>query len=233
MPVRGISNQPALIIAPHPDDETFGCGALISLKRQSGVSVRIIFLTSGEASLSQFGEDPVTVARARQLQALAACHRLGVEAADVRWLYLPDGNVPRCGQAGFDEAMKRLATEMNEFTVGEIFCPHPNDMHRDHEAAAELVGKAIQLAGKPWRLIYYPIWLWYQAGTGLGARLAVDGAWRLDGDTVKFEKMAAISEYLDAPKSSSGQPYCSKLPWAFLWNFRHTAEVFFENPRQD
>jgi LmbE family N-acetylglucosaminyl deacetylase len=233
MPFRSISDQPALVIAPHPDDETFGCGALISLKRTAGIPVRVIFLTSGEAALSRFDENPVTVARVRQVQALAACKHLGVESAGVRWLNLPDGKVPRFGQSGFDEAMHRLITELKEFSAGEIFCPHPQDMHTDHEAAAELAGKAAQLSGTSWRLIYYPVWLWYQASTGLGARLAVGGAWQLDDKTVRSKKAAAISEYLDAPKSSSGQPYCSKLPWAFLWNFRHTSEVFFESPRHD
>ncbi len=232
MPFRSISNQPALVIAPHPDDETFGCGALISLKRMAGIPVRVVFLTSGEASLSGFGGNPVTVARVRQVQALAACKHLGVESAGVRWLNLPDGKVPRFGQSGFDEAVNRLTTELKEFSAGEIFCPHPQDIHPDHVAAAELMREAVRLSGKPGRVSYYPVWMWY-AGAGLGARLAVDGAWRLDGKTAKLKKAVAISEYLDAPKSSSGQSYCGKLPWAFLWNFRHTSEVFFESPRHD
>jgi LmbE family N-acetylglucosaminyl deacetylase len=227
MPFHGISNQPALVIAPHPDDETFGCGALISLKRMAGIPVRVIFLTSGEAVGSGVNDRPEAVIRARQAQAIAACRHLGVDAADVRWLNLPDGKLPHTGHPGFDEALKRLSAELDDFPAGEIFCPHPQDVHADHVAAAELVREAVLLSRRPPRVIFYPIWMWYHASPGLGTRLAVDGAWRLDGKTVKLKKAAAISEYLDAPKSSSGLPYCGKLPWGFLWNFQHAAEVFF------
>jgi LmbE family N-acetylglucosaminyl deacetylase len=232
-PFRRISKQPALVIAPHPDDETFGCGALISLKRQAGIPVRVVFLTSGEAVGSGIDDKPETIIRARQAQAFAACRHLGVEAADVNWLDLPDGKLPRGGQPGFDEAVERLLAELKKFSVGEVFCPHPNDIHRDHEVAAELARKAVELSGMPWRLIYYPVWIWYHASSGLGRRLVTNGAWRLDGGLVKAKKAAAMAEYFEAPKAASGKPYCGKLPWGFLWNFRNASEVFFETHLRD
>jgi LmbE family N-acetylglucosaminyl deacetylase len=37
-----------VVLAPHPDDETLGCGGTIRLLRKSGKKVKVIFLTSGD-----------------------------------------------------------------------------------------------------------------------------------------------------------------------------------------
>lgn len=223
-----MSNHPALVIAPHPDDETFACGTLICLKRQAGIPVRVVLLTSGEAVGSGIQDKPETVIRVRKAQAIAACKCLGMGADDVHFLNLPDGKLPRNGHVGFDEALQLLLAELEAFPPGEVLCPHPNDGHPDHEAAAELTARVIHLSRKPSRLIYYPVWLWYGASFGLGARAALDGGWRLDGRSAGQKKASAIAEYSDAPKASSGNPFCGRLPWGLLWNFQHASEIFFE-----
>ncbi len=228
IPHQKASGKPALIVAPHPDDETFSCGALISLKVLMGVPVRVVFLTNGEEVASAAGEEKKAVIKVRRTQAIAACRCLGVKPVDIRWLNLPDSKLPRSGQSGFDKAVNLLAAQVMEFSPGEIFCPHPEDRHSDHVAASELVREAIHFSRKPCNVIHYPIWMWYHASLGLSKRLIVDGAWRLDGKTVKARKKAAISAYLDGPKTLSGMPYCGKLPWSFLWNFQRRNEVFFD-----
>src|SRR5208283_2892446 len=126
-PFKPVSQVPALVIAPHPDDETFGCGALISLKRSMGVPVRVVVLTGGEAVAIHSGETAETVIHARKNQTLKACQHLGIAPTDVRWLDVPDGKLPQSGQPGFEAAVKRLAKEVEEFFPGEIYCPHPLD----------------------------------------------------------------------------------------------------------
>ena len=36
-----------------------------------------------------------------------------------------------------------------------------------------------------------------------------------------------MAAYLDASRTSRGHPYCGRLPWAFLQNFRRKYEIFF------
>lgn len=228
-PFKPVSQAPALVIAPHPDDETFGCGALISLKRSMGVPVRVIVLTGGEAVAIQSRETAETVIQARKQQTLAACQHLGVAPAEVRWLDLPDGKLPQFGQPGFEAAIKRLAKEVEDFFPGEIYCPHPLDYHPDHIAASAMAREILPILPKPCRVMHYGIWIWYHARTGLTHRLVIKHAWRLDGRSVKSKKMAAYAAYLNAPKSASGIPYCGHLPWGFLWNFRRTSELFFDD----
>src|SRR5690606_38092378 len=41
---------PLLVIAPHPDDETLGCGGVIALATCRNVRVHTVFVTDGGAS---------------------------------------------------------------------------------------------------------------------------------------------------------------------------------------
>lgn len=44
-----IENLTALILAPHPDDEVFGCGGIIHRLKKAGSRVYVLYLTVGEA----------------------------------------------------------------------------------------------------------------------------------------------------------------------------------------
>ncbi|HLL52387.1 MAG TPA: PIG-L family deacetylase, partial [Myxococcaceae bacterium] len=82
----------AMVFAPHPDDETLGCGGTILRKRRAGAEVRIAFLTDGAASHAHLV--PREALRAlREREALEAAGALGVEASRVCWLGFPDGEL--------------------------------------------------------------------------------------------------------------------------------------------
>lgn len=227
IPQRSITKAAALIVAPHPDDETFGCGGLIKSKCLAGVPVRVVLLTDGEAVGSGLGERPETVIGAREREVVNACRRLGMNADDIHWLHLPDGQLPYPQQSGFDSAVRVLLAEIEAFAPAEVFCPHLEDRHSDHIAAARLTHQALHLWSKPCALFYYPVWMWYHASSGLRKRLNTSGAWRLDISAVSSVKEHAIAAYLDAPKTPEGNPYCGRLPWSFLRNFSRKYEVFF------
>ena len=42
------SNRNILVLSPHPDDESIGCGGTIANHTAAGDQVTVIFLTSGE-----------------------------------------------------------------------------------------------------------------------------------------------------------------------------------------
>ncbi len=227
LPLRSITQATALVVAPHPDDETFGCGGLIKLKRNAGVTVRVILLTDGEAVGSGQGEEAEKVISARRREFVNACQELGLTAEALRWLHLPDGKLPQSGQPGFHEAAEALAAEIEDFNPGEIYCPHLLDVRPDHIAATQMTHEALRLGGLVCALVYYPVWMWYHASSGLRQRLDCHGAWRLDISRGLPAKKQAMAAYLDAPKTSAGNPYCGRLPWSFLRNFRRHHEVFF------
>src|ERR1700733_997679 len=68
-----------LVVAPHPDDESLGCGGLISLSAQAGSSVYIVFVTDGAAShRNSTAWSPARLTAHRELKASRARACLGL-----------------------------------------------------------------------------------------------------------------------------------------------------------
>ncbi|TJV82375.1 MAG: PIG-L family deacetylase, partial [Mesorhizobium sp.] len=80
----------AVIVAPHPDDETLGCGGVAAKKIASGAQVRFVFVTDGAASHRHLMH-PETLRATREAEAIEAVHRLGASSESVTFLRLPDG----------------------------------------------------------------------------------------------------------------------------------------------
>ena len=229
LPTREVSDERAIVVAPHPDDETFGAGGVIALKRARDVPVTVIFLTDGEASLSRFPEiAPEAVGRARRNQAVAAAGCLGLDSGDVIGLSLVDGRIPREGQPGFEEAVARLVGELERRAAREVYCPHPHDGLPDHEAAAALVLAAVDRLSSPLRIVFYVVWAWFNARGPLRDRLECGSGWRLDIRPVYAQKRAAIAQYLDGERAPGGHPYCGYLPRGVLRSAVASNEMFFD-----
>src|SRR5687767_3222241 len=69
-----------LVLAPHPDDETIGCGATILRRRAAGTAVRVVVATDGRLSHRSAEVTPDELARIRAAEFREACSRLGVPA---------------------------------------------------------------------------------------------------------------------------------------------------------
>jgi N-acetylglucosamine malate deacetylase 1 len=142
-----------LVVAPHPDDESIGCGGAICLHRQRGEAVHVVFLTSGER-----GIEGVAAEAARAIREAEAAEALGVLGVGARtFLRLPD-----LGLAG---ALGQGAGRLGEVLEGEcpevIYLPHPQEAHPDHQAALPLLRQALAplvRAGHAPELRTYEVW---------------------------------------------------------------------------
>lgn len=73
-----LSRSRILVIAPHPDDETYGCGGLIARARAHGGRVYVMVVSAGD--LQHYDEEHSTVAVSRRQKELAdSMSVLGVE----------------------------------------------------------------------------------------------------------------------------------------------------------
>ena len=79
----------ALAVVAHPDDESFGLGAVLSTFVEQGTAVSVLCFTRGEASTLQGVDGDLAEIRTRELT--AAGHELGV--TDVELLGYPDGDL--------------------------------------------------------------------------------------------------------------------------------------------
>ena len=141
----------ALIVAPHPDDETIGAFGLISLLVRRGTAVLVLVATDGCASHPHSRRwPPRRLARERQRETRRAMRTISVSAARIRFLDLPDGRLParRDAQARIARAIRQAAADL---VVG----PVANDDHADHRVVASAMQTA-RRAGA--RHLAYPVW---------------------------------------------------------------------------
>lgn len=146
----------ALIVAPHPDDETLGCGGTILRKRQAGAEVTVLFMTDGSTSHMHL-LPPQKLKKIRAQEAIAACKRLGVSEANVHFLEAPDGHL----HTKLDSALEKLTELYATYRPAEIFVPYANDPNPDHIASAQAVDLLLQQQEEPVVCYEYPIWVWY------------------------------------------------------------------------
>jgi LmbE family N-acetylglucosaminyl deacetylase len=133
-----------LVVIAHPDDESFGLGAVIDQLTAAGAAVHIVCFTHGGAStLNQTHTD---LHREREAELRRAAAELG--AAGVTLLDYPDGGlagIPVAELAGHvaDAAARVKANGMLAFDDTGV------TGHLDHRAATRAAVLAGQQAGRP------------------------------------------------------------------------------------
>jgi LmbE family N-acetylglucosaminyl deacetylase len=106
------ANERVWILAPHPDDESLGCGGLLAKCAAHNVPVKIVFLTGGDGTRTtqlalkfnpRFGGpyDLLSIARERQIEALSAARELGLADDALEFLGFPDGGMDEIWRRGF------------------------------------------------------------------------------------------------------------------------------------
>jgi LmbE family N-acetylglucosaminyl deacetylase len=152
--------QKILVVAPHPDDETLGCGGLISLLAQGGAAFHIIFVTDGSASHRNSGAWPAArLAAQREKEACRALACLGIANAPRLFLRLPDANMPRPGSPRWEYALATLSDVMQRFEPDLVLLPWRRDPHCDHRASWLLSQQALRNASIHPDILEYAIWL--------------------------------------------------------------------------
>ncbi|WP_338664154.1 PIG-L deacetylase family protein [Pararoseomonas sp. SCSIO 73927] len=143
-----------LVLAPHPDDESLGCGGLLAAMAAAGRPARVVVMSDGAGSHPNSRTHPGPVLRElRREEAIEATEELGVPPP--LFLDLPDGDVPVAGTR-FEEAV--LAVIAAAEGLGTIAATIGLDPHKDHEATWAIAKEAAGRAGL--RLLGYPVWSW-------------------------------------------------------------------------
>jgi LmbE family N-acetylglucosaminyl deacetylase len=153
---------PILIIAPHPDDETLGCGGLIMRERQAGRRVHLAFLTDGSQShRSHPLLTPTALAKLRHAEAIEAAACLGVPADELTFIDLPDGELPRLAPSEREQAVDALSALLCRLQPAVMLVAYRRDGSSEHEAAFPLVTAVLQQARLRPLLIEYLVWACY------------------------------------------------------------------------
>jgi LmbE family N-acetylglucosaminyl deacetylase len=201
---------PVVVIAPHPDDETFGAGGLISLCAHRGDRVIIICVTNGEAARPEMPG----LAAIRQAELCAAAGQLAGGLAAVEQLGMPDGQVARLGAELFRHLDSRIPGNAT------LIAPFEQDGHTDHDAIGRV---CIEFAAKRrLTLARYPIWAWHRlTPQALGRQTA---AQVMLNKRSQAAKAAAIDCYRSQTEDRAGGAI---VPPHVLAYFRRDYEVYF------
>ena len=158
IPIDGAAlGRAAIVFAPHPDDETLGCGGTILKKRAAGATVTTVFMTDGRRSHRHLMTED-ELAAIRSAEARAASRALGVQ--DSVLLGFPDTGLT----AAQAEAVPRVAAILAERQPDEVYVPYYREPPADHVATRDIVLVALRdaLRDSPRKVtVYeYPVWFW-------------------------------------------------------------------------
>lgn len=134
-----------LIFAPHPDDETWGCGGTIVKRISEGYEVIIVVITDGRHAFSKlFGihSDPTPdeLKEIRKKEVKRATKILGVREKNLIFLEFEDGYLEKYEK----EAGEKIIQILKKNSPEEVFFPYKKDAHPDHRATNRTVINAIR-----------------------------------------------------------------------------------------
>ena len=138
-------NERILIVAPHPDDETIGCGGILALY---GSQCDVLLLTDGRLGKpegSDYSEEQT--ANVRQAEFEAVMNYFHVRR--YHELRAPDGALA-------DNADAISGVDLREYDY--VFVPNRNERHPDHKAAYEILKKNHKAQNAKGTLVEYEVW---------------------------------------------------------------------------
>lgn len=152
----GDLGRSALIVSPHQDDETLGCGGTIIRKIDAGAEITLVFMTDGRQSHGHLIQVEELVA-IRRSEALAAGRTLGLDNSRIFFLDFIDGSLISFQ----NEATGRISAILNEVKPEEIYLPYAKEPPPDHYATNHIVLAALETSEYRAFIYEYPVWFWH------------------------------------------------------------------------
>jgi len=112
-----------LVIAPHPDDETFGCAGTLLRRKTEGGSLGWLIVTG----ISEAGGWSLERVKQRDTEIAKVGDMIGF--SEVYNLRLP---TTRLDQLPIGDIIQQFATVFMAFQPEEVFVPNHSDVHTDH-----------------------------------------------------------------------------------------------------
>ena len=150
------ASRSCLVLAPHQDDETLGCGATILRKTDAGTAVWVVYATDGRHSHRSRYLGPSELADLRRRESLEACRRLGVPPNRVVHLDLAEGEL----ETRRDELTDAIAKLWRAIEPEEVLVSSGLDGHPDHRVLHESAVEVLSSRKVSGELLEYPVWFW-------------------------------------------------------------------------
>lgn len=228
----------AIVFAPHPDDETLGCGGTIAKKSNEGYDVSVVFMTDGRHSLAEIGissgSTPFEMKVIRREEAIRAMKILGLQEKNLFFLDFEDKTLERNERL----VQERVVEILKDASPVEVFFPQAKEYNIDHRVTNIIVRRAIEKSSiHPIEYQYiiawkFPLYLLVHVLKGCTFDLLVSKV--LEDDLIYVDiskflhlKQMAIKEYKSQTKVLSDEQKRPALKNSFLKRFLENKEKFF------
>jgi len=139
-----------LVLSPHPDDESIGCGGTLLQHVEQGDEVQVIFLTSGEKGGHGRCEKETRARREREAREAARILRI----RQFEFWRERDGALRATASA-----ILRLRAKLKQFGPDTIYVTHHHEMHPDHRGAVRLLRAALKTVKEKHPIVFmYEVW---------------------------------------------------------------------------
>jgi N-acetylglucosamine malate deacetylase 1 len=217
VPIRAPFGDSMLVVAPHQDDETIGCGGALALQVRAKRPAFIVLVQDGADGHDEIGMTRPDLVALRNEESRRAAVLLGIEPP--RFL----------GHANLIDGAAQAAEELREIIVDRkvdvIFAPFLLDGHPDHRTTCYILADALTKIDRPVRVLGYEVW-------GLcipNVVVVIDAVIQQKLDMLACFEFA--NKALDYVQSTKGlNMYRSRLLGSGQCKY---AECFFEVPRQE
>lgn len=169
-----------LVLAPHEDDEVFGCGGAIIKHVKQHDNVKIVFFTDGSSGFPDgfrpSEKEKSALVKTREDEARQAAETIGLD--DLVFMGYKDG-----GLVANKNNISFLAQLIREYKPETIYVPTVNDTNHDHAELAKIFSQCFSAFSDRAIIFQYDVWNPMSANT------------ILDIDAEIEQKKKAISVY--------------------------------------
>ncbi|MEE4273838.1 MAG: PIG-L family deacetylase [Thermoanaerobaculales bacterium] len=131
-----ISADRVVVLAPHCDDEVFGCGGLLAELAESGAAVKVLYLTDSSGG-DEVTENRAAYAERRHAEARRGLEILGIDEMEI--LTIADGTLA----AKIDDAAEEIRRVIAEHRPDLLLSVSPTEITADHRAAFASLHRAL------------------------------------------------------------------------------------------
>ena len=150
IPIQAPFGESVLVLAPHQDDETIGCGGALALQIRAKKKACVAMLTDGAEGCEELGMTRPEMAALRNEESRRAAAVIGMEPP----LFLDYSDLA----AGHNQASEAIRRIISDRKVDAVFVPFMLDGHAEHRKANYILAAALQKIDRPIRVFGYEVW---------------------------------------------------------------------------
>lgn len=228
-----LTEKSILVFAPHPDDETLGCGGTIANRVMEGYEVEIFFMTDGRSALSQmFGicsdPSPSELVEIRRKESIKATGILGLKEDNLVFLGFIDGSLEN-DKISAQERAKEL---IKDKSYSEIYFTSEKDFHPDHQATNSIARNLMGELGSRCKCYRYLVHSDRMTAFEMALNIYKRNLRYSDISEYLPLKRAALDEYKSQISIISDKQKSPVLDPVLLNKFLHKKEAFFVDTNQ-